>query len=747
MEYHKRLALRIHHLRRAKPLLERLGLRLVGGAGAAEPAHGRLDAHTAPRAARRTLHKPARRQDEISDQLCVRQRQALKTGHVLAQPGADGGNGALHKPDFGRGLRHLGQHFLGRCQLVQVVQAVQAVLLDLGGHSGFAHGHDLLQDGFQRPAKGIAQAVVAQHLMEQDARRVARCFQLSGQQVGRAPVIEALGRACGAAAALLRVLLADALGDALVLHVVGHHHLRAIGPAPADGAGGVLHRLHGLRAGGRACGWGAGGAAAETHVAALGGSVRARRALQIHQGLAGKQRLQHRHAVLAHRHKIPIGPLDALMQHAHAGQLARRRRCQVARFQFNAQVAGHAGALQLPAVGQLSRVALEDAGHHFVRGQLGRGRGNVQALADFGNALLGDHHPQQALAVLGLRARHLDGAAGFQAVPNWQHGTHDHVRGFAVGLGPLGALGFPYFARFGFGGCAVRHNPCSGNCKLGRILELRAAGALQAVAVHHGAVLERGLARPDLRPHPPAFGVHHPLNALLARRKFVVDGRVRQLQLHQTRFRTGARVGIGHFVAGHGRFERADGLHAAVELAALHGHIHLFLHALDEGVKHLVLHVQAQRQHAVQKQARRGHLVIGNLPLLVHDALQPGLAQEVLKVQARHSPALGVLDQLHHGLRRVFRFQVVFFAEHALVGCVALALGQCAQLVQPAGNGRQKALLRRNVGAGQEVVRGRSLVGAVCAAKALHRLVGAPAGLNQVVLAFPLVGLAQVGME
>ena len=64
---------------------------------------------------------------------------------MLAQSGANLGDGALHEMQLGRGLGHFGQDFFDRHAAAQVDTATQAVFLNLGIHLGTAHRDDPVQ--------------------------------------------------------------------------------------------------------------------------------------------------------------------------------------------------------------------------------------------------------------------------------------------------------------------------------------------------------------------------------------------------------------------------------------------------------------------------------------------------------------------------------------------------------------------------------------------------------------------------
>ena len=86
-------------------------------------------------------------QDVVTDDFGVGQRQRTEAGHMLAQSGANRGDGALHEMQLWRGLRHFGQDFFDRHAAAQVDTTTQAVFLNLGIHQGTPHRGDLVQAG------------------------------------------------------------------------------------------------------------------------------------------------------------------------------------------------------------------------------------------------------------------------------------------------------------------------------------------------------------------------------------------------------------------------------------------------------------------------------------------------------------------------------------------------------------------------------------------------------------------------
>ena len=95
--------------------------------------------------------------------------------------------------------------------------------------------------------------------------------------------------------------------------------------------------------------------------------------------------------------------------------------------------------------------------------------------------------------------------------------------------------------------------------------------------------------------------------------------------------------------------------------------------------------------------------------------------------------------ELPQGGTAIGRFEIVVCPEQSLAAGLALALGDGAERVEPAGDGRQEPLLRLNVGGDWPEQRRLCLVRPIAAAQALDGGVGLPARLQQVVDAQPLV--------
>ena len=121
------------------------------------------------------------------------------------------------------------------------------------------------------------------------------------------------------------------------------------------------------------------------------------------------------------------------------------------------------------------------------------------------------------------------------------------------------------------------------------------------------------------------------------------------------------------------------------------------------------------------------------------DEVETGRVLEIAERAALDFPGIKQLVELAQRGFGVGAFEIVVGAEQALPAGLALAAGDRAQGVEAARDRRQEALLALDVGRDRAEHRRLLLVGAVRAAQALDRGIGAPAGLQQVVDAPALV--------
>ena len=119
--------------------------------------------------------------------------------------------------------------------------------------------------------------------------------------------------------------------------------------------------------------------------------------------------------------------------------------------------------------------------------------------------------------------------------------------------------------------------------------------------------------------------------------------------------------------------------------------------------------------------------------------MQPGGRLESLQRTAFDLAGEQQEVELAQGGAAIGRFEIVVGSEQALTAGLALALGDGAQRVEPAGDGRQEALLGLHIG-GNRPEQGRlRLVGPVAAPQALDGRIRLPARLQQIVNAQALV--------
>ncbi len=93
----------------------------------------------------------------------------------------------------------------------------------------------------------------------------------------------------------------------------------------------------------------------------------------------------------------------------------------------------------------------------------------------------------------------------------------------------------------------------------------------------------------------------------------------------------------------------------------------------------------------------------------------------------------GIVIKLRQRAGRLRGLQIVPHPEQALIASSALAFGEGTELGEPARDRGDEPLLALDVGGDQVKHRSRRLIGAMGAPEALHRLVGTPAALHEVV--------------
>ena len=156
-----------------------------------------------------------------------------------------------------------------------------------------------------------------------------------------------------------------------------------------------------------------------------------------------------------------------------------------------------------------------------------------------------------------------------------------------------------------------------------------------------------------------------------------------------------------------------------------------------------VLQVDGERQQPVQEGGDRRQLVLDAVG--IHQ-LQAGRVLERLERATLHLAANKQMIELTQRVAAVMAFEIVLGPEQALAAGLALAAGDRAQRVEPAGDRGEKALFRLHVGRDRPEQRRLRLVGAVGAAQALDGGVRLPAGLEQVVDPQPAIPRRQFGV-
>ena len=166
--------------------------------------------------------------------------------------------------------------------------------------------------------------------------------------------------------------------------------------------------------------------------------------------------------------------------------------------------------------------------------------------------------------------------------------------------------------------------------------------------------------------------------------------------------------------------------------------------AILEHAEQRVLQVDGQRQQPVEE-GRDRRQVLTQAAVLVGQP-QPGRVLERLERAAFDLAAEQQHIELAQRGAAIVGFEIVVRPEQALPAGLALALGDRAQRVESARDGREKALLGLHVGGDRPEQRRLRLVGSIAAAQALDGGVGLPSRLQQIMDAQPLVPGGEIGM-
>ena len=215
----------------------------------------------------------------------------------------------------------------------------------------------------------------------------------------------------------------------------------------------------------------------------------------------------------------------------------------------------------------------------------------------------------------------------------------------------------------------------------------------------------------------------------------------------------GGRAGAGMLVerlpAGDGERVGNHGLDADLVAAGLDRLLDIGGDALLQLGEELVLLGDGQRQQPVEEPGHGRQIV---LEAALVDDPEAGRLLEAFRVPALDAPAPERAVELAQCGLRIGALQVVALAEQRRIAAahgglrIPLATGDGAEAVEPPGDGGDEAALALHVrGDGGEQRRG-GLVGAVGPAQPLDRLIGAPAGLQQVVDAPLRVSAGEIGV-
>ena len=448
---------------------------------------------------------------------------------------------------------------------------------------------------------------------------------------------------------------------------------------------------------------------------------------------------------------LPRNPLDddagiaqqVLLLAAHEGGAARQ-------LDFRPPLVRYGHGLDAPAVRQFHRLVLGDLRQDSGAAHLRRSRLGVEIVQRFGEILRRDGAAKEAPPIIQGNPRHVD-LWRCETVPDWQDAADDEVK-VVVEVGrALCVFLFPEFARLGLVNAleivdmdlAVTHigraaGPDDGIGAFDLPLVIGRCHAGGDDCRHPTGLLVAEIARAAGCIVHPALGQRIEIVELV--RRLVFDVEV-------------AHRGIGglvaeHFLLGQNlRADMADGFQAVIEGAETPGNLDLRIHRLQEDVEHNLLGIEAQRQEAVEELRCRRDVVLVQATGLVDDPGKSHLGQKIIWNLGRSRGAGDGFEEHAHRRTGVFGLQVVGGREDRPPGRVALACRQRPKLLKATGDRGNEPLVRRDVGCHQPVDGRVGLIGAVRAAKPLHRLVGAPPGLNDIMGPLALVLVAQIGME
>ena len=164
--------------------------------------------------------------------------------------------------------------------------------------------------------------------------------------------------------------------------------------------------------------------------------------------------------------------------------------------------------------------------------------------------------------------------------------------------------------------------------------------------------------------------------------------------------------------------------------AAGDGALHLGVQQLLERREEHALQRDGQRQQAVEEGRDRRQLVLDAVG--IHQLEACGVLEHLQRA-ALDLAANQKQVELAQRVAGVVGFEIVLRPEQTLAAGLALAARNRAQRVEPAGDGREEALLGLHIRRDRSEERRLGLVGAVGPPEALDRGVGFPAGFEEVV--------------
>jgi len=262
------------------------------------------------------------------------------------------------------------------------------------------------------------------------------------------------------------------------------------------------------------------------------------------------------------------------------------------------------------------------------------------------------------------------------------------------------------------------------------------------------AVVEHHRRRGHLHGGAVRTGIDHQTRARIG--KLVECGGQRQRSIpfatgdgQQPGFRSGARMGVDDLVAGDDEALSLERFQPDIIDTGTDGAFDLGGEELLERREQDALKLDGQRQQPVEEGGDRRQLILD--AIVVHQ-LEAGGGFEAGKRAAFHLAAHEQQVELAERIAGIGAFEIILRPEQALSSGLALPARDGAERVEPARDGREKALFGLHVGGDRPEQRRLRLIGAIGASESLDRGVGLPARFQQIMDAQPLVLRGEISM-